>query len=1110
LHDKASILLNLYGLYLVIFTALYLMRLLRLIWCAALLAMMALPVSGQFYNGSNLTFGKNRVQYRDFMWQHYKFDHYSVYFYEGGKELAEYTAKVTPSQIREVEDMFDFVLQQDIIIVTYRTLSDFRQSNVGLQTLDDNNIGGATVVSGNKVFVYFEGDYEKYLVNIKAGIARIAINQLMYGSNWRETLKSTTLMNMPEWYIDGIVSYASGEWNPEMESIVRDGILTERFRKFNRLTGVEARYAGNYMWRYVAEVYGPSVIPNILYMARMSRNVDNGFLYVLGTSLKNLSQEFVTFYQERYQNEARASEKIMAEALPIKTKKGWQYSQYKLSNDGKHAVYTSNTLGQYRVYHYDIESGKRKKIHKDEHKLDRIIDRSYPVTVWHPSSVAFNFLVEKKGRLLMYTYDTETRKKTKKEIFQLDKVIDLAYAPDGRRMIFSGVKNGQSDLYLYYMLGNRQEQLTNDIYDDLYPRFVNGGSEIIFSSNRPDDTLRSRVGSDFFAVDKDIFVYNLDSRSPLLTRITSTPGVNEIMPAQKDSIRFTFLSRQGDLYQKMTAVRDSAIASIDTTINYRYFSRVEPLTKQGINTIEYNLSSRGNTYSQLVFQNGRYRFLNGDFAEEARAAAALKAAPLKSADDAVAGEQSTIDLQNLPSVSFIRTPVDSVAKEVNIYDYQFSSEFGGIVYEKKVIDVGKTDSAKKKTEGSADQAAVQSVLVLPKARNYKLNFATDYTVTQVNNANFTEFYQPLTGAGNLYPGLSPLLKMGITDLFEDYRIVGGFRISFNLRNTDFMLNFSDYSKRLDKHYFFMRQNNRLFGNFTVLQTQTYHGGFKLGWPLSEVLRIDGTISYRHDRYSLLATDLFALETPSVYEHQGGLKGELVYDNTLAKGLNLRTGTRYKLWGEYYQLITGAQTDFFVVGGDYRFYKSIHRNIIWANRITASTSFGARKLVYYLGGVDNWLFRRTDNSMPTAADQGYQFQALASPMRGFWNNSRNGNSFAVINSEIRFPIFKYLINKPIKSDFLENFQLIGFGDVGSAWTGLHPYSEENEFNRQDITTGGGAVTVVIKNNREPIVYGYGIGLRTRLLGYFVRADWAWGVDDGVRQPAVFYLSLNLDF
>ena len=51
---------------------------------------------------------------------------------------------------------------------------------------------------------------------------------------------------------------------------------------------------------------------------------------------------------------------------------------------------------------------------------------------------------------------------------------------------------------------------------------------------------------------------------------------------------------------------------------------------------------------------------------------------------------------------------------------------------------------------------------------------------------------------------------------------------------------------------------------------------------------------------------------------------------------------------------------------------------------------------------------------------------------------------------------------------------------------------------------------MKTNKEPIIGGYGLGLRTTVIGYFIRADWAWGVEDGVIQRRLFYLSLTTDF
>ena len=82
------------------------------------------------------------------------------------------------------------------------------------------------------------------------------------------------------------------------------------------------------------------------------------------------------------------------------------------------------------------------------------------------------------------------------------------------------------------------------------------------------------------------------------------------------------------------------------------------------------------------------------------------------------------------------------------------------------------------------------------------------------------------------------------------------------------------------------------------------------------------------------------------------------------------------------------------------------------------------------------------------------------------------------------------------------------DVGTAWSGLHPYADDNHFNY--VVEESNPITVTIASNREPIVYDFGFGLRSRVLGYWVAADWAYGVDAGIRLPRRFTLSLNFDF
>ena len=69
--------------------------------CAASLA------SGQFYDGSNMEFGKNRVQHRTFEWQYLPTSRAEVYYYQGGKAYANRITSEIKEWIEDVEGLYD-------------------------------------------------------------------------------------------------------------------------------------------------------------------------------------------------------------------------------------------------------------------------------------------------------------------------------------------------------------------------------------------------------------------------------------------------------------------------------------------------------------------------------------------------------------------------------------------------------------------------------------------------------------------------------------------------------------------------------------------------------------------------------------------------------------------------------------------------------------------------------------------------------------------------------------------------------------------------------------------------------------------------------------------
>ncbi|MCK6650137.1 MAG: hypothetical protein L6Q66_10825, partial [Bacteroidia bacterium] len=144
---------------------------LRFLLCLVLLLNFSFS-KAQFYSGSQTDFGKNRVKYKTFFWTYYGYERYDVYFYEQGKEIANYVSKAAKKEMQYVEKLFDYSIDGKIQFIVFNKQSDFKQSNIGLLTDEQYNTGGVTRIAGSKVMLYFEGDHAKLDAQIRSGVAQ--------------------------------------------------------------------------------------------------------------------------------------------------------------------------------------------------------------------------------------------------------------------------------------------------------------------------------------------------------------------------------------------------------------------------------------------------------------------------------------------------------------------------------------------------------------------------------------------------------------------------------------------------------------------------------------------------------------------------------------------------------------------------------------------------------------------------------------------------------------------------------------------------------------------------------------------------------------------------
>lgn len=1087
----------------------------------AVLIFASLPADAQFYYGIRQDFGKNRVQFNDFDWVFLRFEAFDVYFYRGNEALAQNVARLTHKNLPQIENYLDAPLDERIQILVFNNLSDLKQSNVNSSEEDDYNTGGVTRISGRRLFVYFDGNYAHLEETLRMGLSEVVLSNLIYGS-FTQSITNSALLNLPAWYMEGLISFVGDEWNSEVDVQVRDGFFSKKYKRINTLTQLDARYAGHSFWYFVKETYGEKVIRNIVYMSVVNRDIESGFVYILGKDMEAMTKDWKQFYKDRYG--FTDDQDFEDDSALIKGRKNHEITEVELSKDGRYIAYVDRRFSRYKVYIYDRQEDKKKRIYKGGYRIAQNTDYSYPLLAWHPNGEMLSIFTEEKGITQFSIYNLESDELVTKPFYRFDKIVSLEYSPDGKQFLFSAVKDGQSDIYVYTILNTKITPITRDIYDDIDPTFFANGKRIAWSSNRPSDSILPDDQRFIRTNDLDLFATenrDLGQDSIKVWQMTKTKGVDERGLQELIPGILSFTSDRNGIRRQNLVKIDSAIAYVDTTTHYDYFFSEYEFSSKPSSIVDVDMSPAEGLRASVYLQDKRYRVYVEEYPDPRK----LGLAPLQVESRSIveAGAARDSGAAGSEAASPIQEYYGSVPRrylDVNILNYKFYEEAKPEESKQTENEEGLKQVPLLPASLAETEAKAEDEFEIPPTRNYFLSFFQDNFTVRFDNMFDNPQYQPFTGfvSGDiLNQGFNMNFKVGVMDLMHDYRIIAGLRTTFQplpgtslTPNAEFVIGVADFKNRWDKFYTYTRRSQVQFlalNNFRRLINNEFN--YKVVFPFNPVSGIRMSVGYRIDENIRLASDFNNLDEPITYTDYAIARTSYVYDNSRKIGLNLYAGLRYKLFAEYYRNLTKSESGLWTTGIDARHYTIIHRNMIWANRLAAGTSFGPEKLIHIMGGVDNEFSPRLDQSTPIATENNYIFQTLVTNMRGFFQNVRNGNSFAVLNSELRWPFVSYLANRPIRNDFLNNLMVIGFTDIGTAWNGPDPWDPENAINTRTVPLGSGG-TIVLDAQKNPIVVGTGFGLRSRLFGYYVRADWAWGIEDGVVLPSIFYVSLSTDF
>ncbi len=1104
---------------------------LRLLALLTVAAACAAPASAQYFG-----FGKNRVQYRQADWQTVQTAHFDVYFYErdaapGGRVLAEFAAEAAEEAYREVSALFGTDVARRIPMLVYPTHGDFAVTNAAELPIYSEGIGGVTELFKNRIAIPFTGDWRDFRRVVHHELVHAVVNDLYYGGSVQSLIRSGNRLRLPGWFNEGLAEYSAQGWDTQSDMYVREAILEDRLPDIPRLGGFFAYRGGQGVWDWVAQEYGREKITEVLDRIRLGRSVDGAFRRATGLGLRDLSDRWKRTLRTVYYPEVAAREDTDAIARAVATPEvggAGYHASPAISPQGDRVAYVATQDGLFDVYVAPTAGrGAPEKVIDGQDNVQfeslRILS---PGLAWSPDGRRLAVAVSSRGRDGIALVDVRTGDVETVRPVGVDAVVSVAWSPDGTRLAFEGTAGAHSDLYTVDLTTGGVANLTRDLYSDHAPAWSPDGRSLVFHSDRGGALAVGRATApaafagtfDTRTLGRGQFdLYRLDLDDPgRLTRLTDDDVWDETDAAFATGPagdRLLFVSDRNGIPN---------LYALDSTGTAR------PLTDLQTGVLDVSLSADGSRAVFLALDDGTPSvfFLRDPFGRddlpatlaptvwaqrrtgETGEAPALQLASATTRDrnpllrDAAdgrpppppprrAGPPTPAEIALADSLLALLGPppdllasrdtlaLDPTAPErgprVDVRAYEFSDAFD--------------DGARARTGAPEDPfqpAFNRDSTGALLARDYRLRFTLDLVYA--------------AGGYDTIYGVQSVTQLLFSDMLGNHRIGLSTNLVLDLRNADYVLSYQDRSRRthLGVQGFHLARQLRDPVNPTIYRYRNYGLVGTARYPLDKFRRVDAEVGL----LGVSLTDLSNLGERARSRLFAVPRVTYTEDRTVPGFLGPRSGTR---WAASLSGAPGPDAFFATALADGRRYWSLGPGYAVALRGSAGLSVGPNPQRFYAAGVQNWVQTEFD-SLPVEGPDDFVFATPVLPVRGFGFNEAAGDRFALVNAEARVPLVAAVLPGPLPLAPLYNLQTVGFVDAGVISNGgLDLWRTVSVDDDDDPTTPD-----VEREVLDDVLLGAGVGLRTLVLGYPVRADWGWPFDGKRFGERRFYVSVGLDF
>ena len=425
-------------------------------------------------------FGRNKVRYDKFDFRIVKTEHFDIYYYAQEEEAVRHAARMAERWYARFSSVLEHTFTHRQPLVLYASHPHFAQTNV-TPAVPSEGTGGLTERNKSRIVMPFAAGLDATDHVLGHEIAHAFQIDIAKRAG-------RDAFTLPGWFIEGMAEYLSvGPEDSHTSMWLRDAAAHHRLPSLvdlNKPNYFPYRY-GQAFWTYFAGRYGDNVLARVL--RSKVRNPIKRLEDVSGVDRDTLTAQ----WHESIGNAEsdRDPRVISTTRLATFDRDGARiHLAPALSPDGRYLMYmSSRDRLSLDLFLADGETGRviRKIVSTASDPHFDSLQYIHSSGAWDLTSTHFAMAALSSGRPVLVIVDvSKPGSRTEIPLDGLGEAYNPSWSPDGERIVFSALKGGLSDLFIYSIATGKVEQLTADPYADLHPAWSPDGRTIALTTDR--------------------------------------------------------------------------------------------------------------------------------------------------------------------------------------------------------------------------------------------------------------------------------------------------------------------------------------------------------------------------------------------------------------------------------------------------------------------------------------------------------------------------------------------------------------------------------------------------------------------------------------------------